>query len=303
MNRRITSANVPLVAAGGAFFTMLSMFPGLAAFVALLGFFVDPTVVDDQLALLKDFVPADAFDIIATQVRQLASTNTSTLGWATAISTIAALWSARRGTDALIKAVNAVYDAPMRGGIRAAVTALAITFAMLIVGLVAILSLVVLPIILAFLPLGDFTSIIIGFARWAVALLVVFSGIWVVYRFSPNIPDKRMPWITPGSILAVLVWGGASWGFSYYLTNFGAYNEVYGSIGAVVALLMFLYITIFIVLLGATLNAELSQSTGVGVLRSVAPLETTPEIAPPVTPELPQPEHETPVTETNGKQT
>lgn len=262
MNRRMVAANLSLVAAGSAFFMMLSLFPGLAAFVAILGFVIDPSIVDDQLALLKDFVPAEAFEIIDAQLRLLASTNNSTLGWASAISTGAAFWSARRGTDALIKAVNAVYDAPERNGLRGTITALAITAALIMVGIVAILALVVLPVVMAFLPLGSFTAFAIEVSRWVIALVVVISGIWVLYRFSPNIKAMQVPWITPGSVMAMVVWAAATWGFTYYLTNFGSYNEVYGSIGAVVALLMFLYISIFVVLLGATLNAEIGANKG-----------------------------------------
>lgn len=259
MNRRIGEANLSLAAAGGAFFAMLSLFPALAALISLLGFFIDPGIVDDQLAMLKDFVPRDAFDIIDVQVRLLADAHISTLSWATAISIGTALWSARSGAGAMIHAVNAAYEAPVRGGVWSAIAAFLITLALILVGIVSILTLVVLPIVLAFLPLGAFSSVALNLARWIIAVTVVLSGIWVLYRFSPNIRNARIRWISPGSVLSILVWGIASWGFSYYLSNFRSYNDVYGSIGAVVALLMFLYISIFIVLLGATLNAELSD--------------------------------------------
>lgn len=257
LKRRTDRANLSLVAAGGAFFAMLSLFPGLAAVIALMGFLAAPEVVDDQLGLLEDFIPDDAYALLKGQVQRLVRTSSSTLGWATAISTLAALWSARRGTDAVIRAVNAVYDAPMRGGVRAMAVALLITFALTLVVVVAILTMLVLPVVLAFLPLGPYAGLALQVARWALALAVVLSGIWVLYRFAPNTTGARVRWLNPGALLAVLVWGGGSWAFSYYLANFGNYNQVYGSIGAVIALLMFLYITIFVVLLGASLNAEI----------------------------------------------
>lgn len=269
LKRRTDRANLSLVAAGGAFFAMLSLFPGLAAVIALLGFLAAPEVVDEQIVLLRDFMPDDAYLLIEGQVQRLVRTSSSTLGWATAISTLAALWSARRGTDAVIRAVNAVYDAPMRGGMRAMAVAVLITFALTLVVVVAILTMLVLPIVLAFLPLGPYAGLALQVAKWALALTVVLSGIWVLYRFAPNTRGARVRWLNPGAVLAVLVWGVGSWAFSYYLTNFGNYNQIYGSIGAVIALLMFLYITIFVVLLGASLNAEIHDNA---TSRAAAPL-------------------------------
>lgn len=257
LKNRTDRANLSLVAAGGAFFAMLSLFPGLAAVIALIGFMVSPEVVDDQLHLLQDFMPDDAFALMQDQLQRLVRTSSSTLGWATGISTLAALWSARRGTDAVIRAVNTVYDAPMRGGVRAMAVAFLITLALTLVVVVAILTMLVLPVTLAFLPLGPYAGFALTVARWALALIVVLSGIWVLYRFAPNTNGARVRWLNTGAVLAVLVWGGASWAFSYFLANFGNYNQVYGSIGAVIALLMFLYITIFVVLLGASVNAEI----------------------------------------------
>ena len=279
MKRRTDRANLSLVAAGGAFFAMLSLFPGLAAVIALMGFLAAPEVVDEQLVLLEDFMPDDAFALIQGQVQRLVRTSSSTLGWATAISTLAALWSARRGTDAVIRAVNAVYDAPMRGGVRAMAVALLITLALTLVVVVAILTMLVLPVVLAFLPLGPYTGLALQVARWALAVAVVVSGIWVLYRFAPNTPGARVRWLNPGAVLAVLVWGGGSWAFSYYLANFGNYNQVYGSIGAVIALLMFLYITIFVVLLGASLNAEIHDKATAGAAASPQPDATPGAVA------------------------
>lgn len=260
MKGRMDDANLSLVAAGSAFFVMLSLFPGLAALVAIVGFVADPAIVDDQLVLLSDFIPEQVMTIVDTQIRQLIEASTgSALGWATLFSVLAATWSARRGTDALIQAVNRVYQLPTRGGVMAAITALGLTLGLMSVVTIATLALVVVPIVLAFLPLGGAAEVALELARWGAALVVVITGIWMLYRFAPNRKNFSISWITPGSLLAIGVWFAASWGFAYYLTNFGSYNEIYGSIGAVIALLMFLYLSIFIILLGATLNAELEE--------------------------------------------
>ncbi|MEV8465172.1 YihY/virulence factor BrkB family protein [Fluviibacterium sp. DFM31] len=258
MQKRIVAANLTLVAAGSAFFSMLSLFPGIAAVVTLLGLVANPAIVEQQLSIVADFIPGAAFDLIKDQVLRLSASGSSTLGWATLASVLTALWSARLGTDAIIKALNAVYGTPMRSGLRTYAVALTITLVLILVVIVAILAMVVLPLVLAFLPLGPFAGLALDAARWAVALAVVFSGIWVLYRFAPTSQAARVKWLNGGAVLSVLVWATATLAFSYFLRNFGNYNEVYGSIGAVIALLMFLYITILTVLLGAALNAELA---------------------------------------------
>lgn len=272
LQKRMGEANLSLVAAGGAFFAMLSVFPGLAAVITLLGFVANPAQVEEQLQLLAGFMPEDAFQIIDTQVHRMVLTNSSTLGWATVISTLAALWSARKGTDALIQGLNAIHHGPSRNGLAAAALSFALTIALSLVVVIAILALVIVPLIstilnLPFLAenvpaviLAWVNGVVLQAARWAIALMVVFGGVWMLYRFAPNVKQTIKGFFTPGAILAVAVWGAATFGFSYYLSNFGNYSQVYGSIGAVVALLMFLYITIFVVLLGAALNAELQIS-------------------------------------------
>lgn len=272
VQKRIDDANLPLVAAGGAFFAMLSVFPGLAAVITLLGFVADPALVEEQVELLAEFIPESAFEIIQTQIQQMVLTNNSTLGWASALGTFAALWSARKGTDALIRGLNAVYGGPSRNGIYAALLSFGLTVALIFAAVVAILALVIVPLISSILNLPFLAStippeaiawangVILQVARWGIALSVVFGGVWMLYRFAPNVKRRLIGVFTPGSVLSILTWGAATFGFSYYLSNFGNYSKVYGSIGAVVALLMFLYITIYVVLLGAALNAELEEN-------------------------------------------
>jgi len=274
VQQRIGDANLSLVAAGGAFFSMLSVFPGIAAVIAILGFFVDPATAQDQLNLFRDFVPPEAFAILQDQVQRMVSTSSSTLGWATAVSLLAALWSARQGTDALIRGVNAAYKGRARGGLAAALLSFTLTLALSLIAVVALLALVVVPVFSTILSLPMLYGLVPqgvrdladGFVlwalRWVIALLVTQAGIWLLYRYAPNRPRRLVGLITPGSVLAIVVWALFTVGFSYYLGHFASYSKVYGSIAAVIALLMFLYITIFTVLLGAALNAELEPDAG-----------------------------------------
>lgn len=259
--------NLSLISAGVAFYAMLAIFPALAAFIALWGVFSDPALIDDQISLLRNFIPADGFALFEAQVDRLISANNRTLGYTTLVSLGAALWSTRAGVAALIRGLNAVYDAPHRNGVRRAFAALLLTICLVAMALVALTCIVVAPIALAVLPLGTSTENVFEVLRWALVVTVVVMGLGLIYRFGPNHKTiyLKVGWVSPGAVMAVVIWGAVSWAFSLYLANFGKYNEVYGSIGAVVALLMWFYISAWVVLLGATVNCELSRR------RSAAP--------------------------------
>ncbi|MEP3344993.1 MAG: YihY/virulence factor BrkB family protein [Litoreibacter sp.] len=252
--------NLSLISAGVAFYAMLAIFPALAALIAFWGVFSDPVLIDDQITLLQRFIPADAFRLFEAQVDALIQANDSTLGYTTLISLGAALWSTRAGVSALIRGLNAVYSAPQRTGFKRAVAALILTVCLIAMSLVALAGIVIFPISLALLPLGELTENTFETWRWVVVTTTVIMGLGLIYRFGPNHNAEHLKagWISIGALVALVIWGGASWAFSLYLANFGKYNEVYGSIGAVVALLMWFYISAWVVLFGATLNCELA---------------------------------------------
>ena len=196
------------------------------------------------------------FDLLNAQVTGLVQARPSTLGWASAISVVLALWSARSGVGALITGLNTIHGTRNRRGLRRYLVALLLTLALVGVTLVAMAAVVIAPILLALLPLGSLTAIVFEIIRWCAAIGVLMGGLTVIYRFGPNRPaPPPLRWLTPGAILAVSFWAAASAGFSLYLSNFGNYNQIYGSIGAVVALLMWLYLSAFLVLLGALIDA------------------------------------------------
>ena len=263
--------NLSLISAGVAFYAMLAIFPALAAVIALWGVFSDPALIDDQVTLLRRFIPGDAFTLFEAQVDALINANDSTLGYTTLISLGAALWSTRAGVSALIRGLNAVYSAPHRTGFKRAFAALLLTVCLIAMSLIALSGIVVFPIALALLPLGEFAEDTFETLRWILVTSAVVLGLGLIYRFGPNHQTAYLKtgWISPGALVALGIWGAASWAFSLYLANFGKYNEVYGSIGAVVALLMWFYISAWVVLLGATLNCELARR------RHTKELETT----------------------------
>ena len=255
----IGRGNVGLIAAGIAFYGLLAVFPGVATLVAVWGLVSDPALVESQIDMLSEFVPAEAFDLVTGQLDRLVATHERVLGLTTLISVAVTLWSARLGVGALILGLNAVHGVPNRGGVGHAALAIGLTLALIGVAVLALATVVVLPVVMAFLPLGGFTLWALRAANWLVLLAVVLGGVALVYRFGPNL-RPRTPWVSAGLWLSVGVWAAASLGFARYLAHFGDYNAIYGSLGAVVALLMWFYISAFAVLLGAALNARLARN-------------------------------------------
>lgn len=253
----ISENNISLVSAGVAFFLMLSLFPALAAFIALLGLILDPVIVIAQLEEIRGLLPDDVYEILITQITSLVTARSDTLGWAGALSILFALWSARAGVGALMVGLNDVYNTRNRSAAFHYLRALMLTVILVAVGIVALITLVVTPILLAFFPLGIFGTIIIEFLRWAITVTVLLGATAMLYRYGANRRGKSFQWLSPGAVLAIGLWIIVSIGFSYYVANFGNYNEVYGSIGAVIAMLIWLWISSFLVLLGGSLNAQL----------------------------------------------
>lgn len=255
---RINAASdFDLIAAGVAFYGMFSVFPAIAALIALFGLIADPAVVEAQLNLMREVIPDDVFGLLNGQVTRLLEAGRTTLGWATAVSVGVALWSARAGVGAMIRGINAVHGVPGRGGVHHILTALGLTLAIVAVAVVALFAVVLAPIALAFLPVETATARMLEAIRWAVGLGVVMVALAIFYRYAPNLRGRRPERVLPGIVVTLILWFAASWGLGSYLSRFADYNEVYGSIGAVIALLLWLYVSAYLVLFGAALNVAL----------------------------------------------
>ena len=249
-----------LIAAGVAFFGMFGIFPAIAATIAIFGLVADPIVIAEQLQLMQEIIPPDAYNLLSVQIERLVSAPSQQLGWATAVSIILALWSARAGVAALIGGLNAIAGHRMRNGIIQVLVAFVLTTFLVGMAIIAVVAVVIVPIVLAFVPIASSTAWLIEGARWLVALGVILMALSILYRFGPARIGSRGRWITVGAVVVVVLWVLASAGLSFYLTNFASYNEVYGSIGAVIGMLLWLYISAYLILLGAALNLEVHES-------------------------------------------
>ena len=187
---------VSLIATGGAFFGMFAVFPGIAAIIAIFGLLADPTIVSDQLALMEGIIPPDAYDIFASQIGRLLLARSDTLGWATILSILLALWSSRAGVAALMSGLNAIAGMPSRNGFWQAIVALGLTICFVTLAIVALLAVVVAPVVLAFMPLAWSTAWLLEALRWLIALSVLLLALGLLYRFGPSGRARRGRWFT-----------------------------------------------------------------------------------------------------------
>ena len=257
--RRTEQAELDLIAAGVAFYAFLAIFPAAAAIIAIWGFISNPSVIRQEIELLRGFLPDDAYSLIAGQVEALLAVPSGNLGVATLLSTALALWSARAGVAALIRGLNAIHHLPNRSGHWHQLRALVLTFVLVGLVLAALVMAVVLPVVLTYLP-SAIPSSMLADSNLLLGLVAAVLAVGLAYRLGPNYTTTRPPLLSWGLLVAVILWVLATRGFTLYLANFASYNRVYGSIGAVVVLLMWLYVSAYAVLLGAAVDAERNRN-------------------------------------------
>ena len=250
-------------AGGVTFFSLLALFPALAAFVSLYGLFFDRHDLAKQLSLASGFVPRDILTFFAGELTRIASSGSGKLGTAFAVSLLLSLWSANGAVKALFGGLNVAYEErETRGFLHLTALTLAFTLGGIVFALAAIGAVVVAPAALQFLHV-DAGGAWLAALRWPVILLVLALGLSVVYRYGPSRSKPNWRWITPGGLLAAVLWLVASLLFSWYVASIANFNKTYGSLGAVVGFMTWLWYSTIIVLVGAELNAEIEHQTTV----------------------------------------
>jgi membrane protein len=255
---------VLLIAGGTTFYLLLALFPALAAFVSLYGFVADPRTIAEHVAYLGGLLPSGGLDIIRNQLDALASQDQEALSVGFLVGLVVALWSANSGVKALFDAMNVAYDeTEKRSIIKLNLWSGLFTLGAIMIGIVLLMSVGVVPAALALLRLDHWTETIVALARWPVTLAFVWAGITLVYRYGPSRERAKWRWLTWGATVATVVWLAVSAGFSYYLQNFADYNATYGSLGAVIGFMIWVWLSISILIVGAELNAEMEHQTAV----------------------------------------
>ncbi|MGX7709362.1 YihY/virulence factor BrkB family protein [Methylobacterium sp. Gmos1] len=252
---------VLLVAAGVTFYAILALFPAIGAFVSIYGLVADPGAINAQLSNLQGIVPEGALDIISEQVKRIVAKSGGTLGFTAAFGILLSIWSANGGMKAIFDALNIVYDEKeKRNFIWLNLRSLTFTAGALLFVVLALVGIVVVPAALNFLKLGALEWVI-ALLRWPILLIAVLGSLALLYRYGPSRDTARWSWVTWGSGIAAVLWIIVSALFSWYVSSFGKYNETYGSLGAAIGFMTWIWISTIIVLLGAELNAEMEHQT------------------------------------------
>src|SRR5205823_108182 len=247
-------------AAAVTFYALLALFPAIAALVSIYGFFADPASIEQHLDSISGVLPGGAIDVIRDQLSRLSAQPRGTLGLSFLLGLVISLWSANGGIKALFDALNVVYEEKeKRSFFRLNAVTLAFTVAMIGFLIAALACIVALPVALNYLP--GFVGFVLNIVRWPVMLVLVALALACIYRYGPSRDEPKWRWITWGSALAALAWLGFSAIFSFYAGNFGTFNKTYGSLGAVIGFMMWMWLSVAVILVGAKLNAETEHQT------------------------------------------
>jgi membrane protein len=249
------------LAAGMTYYSLLAIFPALAAMVAVYGLFSDPATIAKHFNQVSGFVPSGAIDVAREQLTRVASKGNQTLGLTFAIGLAVSLWSANAAMKSLFDTLNIVYgEKETRGFVKLNAISLAFTMTGIVFVLAALGAVVVVPVILNYVGLSNFADLLVRTARWPAMFVGVALALALIYRFGPDREAPRWRWITWGSAVATILWLAASALFSWYAANFGKFNETYGSLGAVIGFMTWLWISAIMILLGAELDAEMRKA-------------------------------------------
>jgi membrane protein len=258
----ISEHRVLALAAGMTYYSLLAIFPAIAALVAVYGLFADPTAITRHLDQVSGILPGGAVDVAKDQLTRVASKGSGTLGTTFVIGLVISLWSANAAMKSLFDTLNIVYgEREKRGFLRLNAVSLSFTLAGIIFVLAALGAVVVIPVVLNFIGLSNFADLMLRIARWPAMFIAVALALALIYRYGPSREAPQWRWITWGSAAAAVLWLVASALFSLYAASFGKFNETYGSLGAVIGFMTWLWISAIVILLGAELDAEMEHQT------------------------------------------
>lgn len=239
----------------------MSLFPGITALVALTGLALDPNILIENSKTLASLLPERAADIVLGQLREVLGADSRSLGFAATFSLGVACYSASRAIENFVTGLNIIYEEKEgRGFITRTLLKMALTFGLILGTVLTIVIVAAVPSVASWFGNTVLASVVM-FARWPILLLIGAVGIALLFRFGPDRRAAKWRWLTPGAAVACLLWLASSVGFSFYVQSFGTYNETFGALGGVIVLLTWLWISAFVILFGALVDAELEAQT------------------------------------------
>jgi membrane protein len=253
----VSDDNIFLAAGGVTYAVLVALFPGLAALVSIYGLLLDPAQVEQQIDAMSTILPPESTRMIGDELHSLVSASHGTLGISAIVALVLALWSASRGMSGLISALDMAYHKKeTRGFFRFNLVAIGLTVLMLFGGTVIIALIGVLPAAIQFVGLGSLTQWLLLILEWPLLIAVVLTGLAVLYRYAPDRPAAKWRWVSPGAVVATFLWLLGSLGFTIYVSHFNSFDKTYGSLGGVVVMLTWLWLSAFVALFGAVINAQ-----------------------------------------------
>jgi len=258
--QRIFRDNLSALAAAAAFYALLSIFPTLTALVSLYGLVADPAMAERQVAAMQGVLPPEALKLVAAWLQALVQGPTERFGIGLLISVVLASWSVWSATVMLMNAINICYgDEERRSFVRFNLEALALGAGLVLLGVAALTLLAAMPVLLGSLPAPGALHAMISLVRWPILAALVIAALAVVYRYGRARAPRKWQWFSWGAAIATVLWLISSVVFSYYVSAVGSYDKTYGSLGAVIVLLLWFYMTAYVILIGAELNAEMER--------------------------------------------
>ncbi|MDP5032852.1 YihY/virulence factor BrkB family protein [Paraglaciecola sp.] len=260
--KKMLDDNLSLIAAGVGFYFLLAVFPMIAALVSVYGLVVSPDELQQQMAFLVGFIPEQSRDIIESQIERIMGKSEAALSTGVIISISFAVWSASKGAQAMITACNITYGQKQkRGFLMKVLMRLVFTLSAVLILALALFCIAVMPLLFNYIGLKHYTNILVQWLTWPFLAIMFNLALSSFYRYGPHRHLAKWRWVTPGAILASTMWIAFSFGFSFYLTQFAHYDKTYGSLGSVVVLLMWFYLSAYIILFGAEFNAAMEHQT------------------------------------------
>ncbi|MCW8092348.1 YihY/virulence factor BrkB family protein [Alteromonas sp. ASW11-130] len=254
--------NLPLIAAGVGFYFLLAIFPFLAGVISLYGLIVTPEQLSAHMTFLINFLPQESRYILQEQLEHLISNTSGALGTGVIVSFMLTIWSSSKGANALITACNITYsESEGRSFLGSIIARLVLTVAIIVAVIVALIFITVLPKLITIVSGYKLSDSVANWITWPILLVMFNTGLAALYRYSPHRANAKWRWVTPGSTVATIFWIIFSFAFSYYLREFASYNKTYGSVGGIIILLMWFYLSAYIILLGAEFNSAMEYQT------------------------------------------
>lgn len=259
---QIKRDHVQITAAGVAFYFFLALFPTIVAAISLYSLVLDPAQISEDMAKLRSFLPPETFSIFKEIMDPLLNESPKALGWSFALSILFSIWSANKGTSAIFEGINISYnEMDERGFIKKKALTLTFTLGGIVIGIISIASVIAFPSLVDRLQLTKTITEILNYGRWILMAIILIFSLGILYKFAPDRDRPKFSWVSWGAGVATVLWLAGSLLFSWYVSNFGSYSSTYGSFAAVIILLLWLFLTAFIILIGAEINAEMEHQT------------------------------------------